>query len=112
MTDPTTGQPAVTRILDQQEAMQCQLTELKVGQARIETKLDAMSEQRQEQHQEHVGCLAARETAFESNEKDHVAIWKAIARLTTWGKAIAIVGTILATTLGIISVAIALGDRL
>lgn len=112
MTDPTTGQPAVTRILDQQEAMQDKLVALQTGQVRIETKIDTLCEQRREQHTEHVGCLAQREAAFIDNEADHVAIWKAISRLTTWGKAIAIVGTILATTLGIISVAIALGDRL
>lgn len=111
MTDPQTGQPAVSRLLDQQEAMQAMVAALQVGQARIETKLDTMCEQRREQHQEHVSCLAARECAFENNEADHVAIWKAISRLTTWGKAIALVGSILATVLGIISVALTIGAR-
>ncbi len=84
---------------------------LQVGQARIETKLDTMCEQRKEQHAEHVGCLAQRETAFESNEKAHEQIWASINRLTTWGKAISIVGGILVTVLSIVSIALAIGAR-
>jgi hypothetical protein len=111
MTDPTTGQPAVTRILDQQEAQGLKLTELQVGQVRIETKIDTLCEQRREQHTEHVGCLAQRETAFESNAAEHDQIWAAINRLTTWGKAVSIVGGILVTVLSIISIALAIGAR-
>lgn len=112
MTDPTTGQPAVSRLLNQQETMQGQLTELKVGQARIETKLDTMCEQRREQHTEHTACLAQRECAFESNAQEHDRIWERLNQVTTWGKAIAIVGSILATGLGILIYIIALGEKL
>lgn len=112
MTDPQTGQPAVSRLLDQQEAMKATLTELQVAMARVETKLTTMCQQRQEQHSEHTACLAQRETVFTSNEKEHEEIWKAISRLTTWGKAIAIVGSILLVTLGIISYIIAIGGRI
>lgn len=112
MTDPSTGQPAVTRLLDQQEAMQDTLTEVKVALARVETKLEQMCSQRQEQRQEHLACLAAREVNFTTNDHDHEEIWKAINRLTTWGKAIAIVGSILLTALGIISYLIAIGGRI
>lgn len=112
MTDPQTGQPAVSRMLDQQEAMQGMVAALQVGQARIETKLDTMCEQRREQHAEHTACAAHNESNFAANDRDHEEIWKAISRLTTWGKAIAIVGSILLMTLGIISYAIAVGGRL
>jgi hypothetical protein len=111
MTDPQTGQPAVTRLLDQQEAMRQTLTELQVAVGQIDTKLTTMCEQRREQHAEHVGCLAQRETAFEINAAEHDQIWAAINRLTTWGKAVSIVGGILVTVLSIISIALAIGAR-
>lgn len=112
MTDPQTGQPAVTRLLDQQAEMARTLTELQVAVGQINVKLTAMCEQRVEQHQEHISCLACRETNFAANDQEHVDMWKAISRLTTWGKAVAIVGTILITALSIASVMLALGDRI
>lgn len=112
MTDPSTGQPAVTRLLDQQSEMARTLTELQVAVGQINVKLTAMCEQRVEQHQEHVACLAQRECSFSDNEAEHVQLWKAISRLTTWGKAIAIVGSILLVTLGIISYVISIGGHL
>lgn len=112
MTDPSTGQPAVTRILDQQEAMQDKLASLQSGQARIETKIDTMCEQRREQHNEHLGCLAQRESAFESNAGEHDRIWAAINRLTTWGKAIAILGSTIITILTILNILLSIGVKL
>lgn len=91
--------------------IEAQISDMRESMARIETKLNTMCEQRKEQHAEHVGCLAQRETAFESNEKAHEQIWASINRLTTWGKAISIVGGILVTVLSIVSIALAIGAR-
>ena len=112
MTDPQTGQPAVSRLLDQQAAMQATLMQVEIALARVETKLEQMCAQRQEQRTEHVACLAARELNFTANDADHAEIWKAVSRLTTWGKAIAIVGSILLAVLGIVSYVIAIGGHL
>jgi hypothetical protein len=91
--------------------IEAQISDMRESMARIETKLSTMCEQRKDQHAEHVGCLAQRETAFESNAAEHDQIWAAINRLTTWGKAVSIVGGILVTVLSIISIALAIGAR-
>lgn len=112
MTDPQTGQPAVTRILDQQEAQGLKLTELQVGQVRIETKIDTLCEQRREQHAEHVGCLAQREMAFETNAAEHDQIWERLNLITTWWKAFGIVGGIALTILSILNLLFIIGVKI
>jgi hypothetical protein len=112
MTDPTTGQPAVTRLLDQQESQGRTLTELLVAVAEIKTKLDVVCSQRQEQHQEHTGCLAARETAFETNANEHDRIWERLNLITTWWKAFGIVGGIAITILSILNLLFIIGVKI
>lgn len=112
MTDPQTGQPAVSRLLDQQEAMQAMVAALQVGQARIETKLDTMCEQRKDQHEEHVACLAHREMNFSENDDEHARLWASINELTTQWKAIRIFAAIIIGALTIISILLAIGEKL
>lgn len=112
MTDPQTGLPAVSRLLDQQESMQRTLTEVLVSLGRMDAKLNDMCRQRQEQHQEHIACVAHNEECFNENEKEHRELWGAFNRLTTWGKALTIVGSVLVTVLTIITLTVSLGGSL
>lgn len=99
-------------ILSTMQQLQKDMGEVKVGLGKVQTSVETLCEQRSEQQLQHTACRHDLDRDLAENEKAHEAMWKAINRLTTWGKAIAIVGPILVAVLTVLNILLALGVQL
>jgi len=100
------------QLLASQEAMARDITEVKVAVGKMEAKLTTLCQQRKEQHEEHVSCQASTCKRLDQHEQEQQRIWESVNRLTAWGKAIAMVGSIVVAVLTILNILLSLGVKL
>lgn len=99
-------------LLANQEAMARDITDVKVAIGRLETKIQTLCSQRGEQHTEHIACQAHIDSQLNSNAEEHEEIWRSVNRLTVWGRAVAIIGSITIAVLAILNILLSIGVRL
>lgn len=89
-----------------------EITLLREGVARIETKITTLCAQRKEAHEDHVGCRAHIDKEIDRISEEQAALDETVNKLTAWGKAVAIVGSICIAALTIINILLSIGVKL
>lgn len=112
MVDPTTGQPALSRILDNQERLQDSMNKVEISLGRMETQVETLIYQRGEQHTDHLGCRQSIDHELEKLAHEVELVADKVDRVTTWFRAVAVLGAIFIAVLTILNILMAIGVRI